>query len=796
MSHILLIVESPAKCPKIESFLGNKYKCVASFGHLRELNSLKNIDINNNFKATYEVVNDNKKKAHIKTLKRQIKDASEVILATDDDREGEAIAWHICMLFNLSLTSTKRIIFHEITEKAIKHAISNPTIIDLNKVYAQQSRQILDILVGFKISPILWEKIVKKKENSLSAGRCQTPALRLIYDNQIEIDNNPGDKVYNTIGYFTNKCISFELNIHHTDQEEMYIFLENTSDFSHVFNKSERKRTEKKPPQPFTTSRLQQQASNEMRCSPKETMRICQKLYEGGYITYMRTDSKKYSKEFINETKKYILENYNDMKYINPEIDNYISESNENESSNESNESNESKKTNKNNKNTKNKKDEVTPQEAHEAIRPTNVYLKQVPSEMTSKEQKMYRLIRENSIESCMSSAEYWAFKCSINGYKESKYIKNCELLDFLGWKAVKNNDKNDKNDLEYHYLSSLDNNFNLSFLKICSTLTLKNCKQHYTEAKLVQLLEDKGIGRPSTYSMLVDKIQERKYVSKKDVQGKEIECIDFELDNDYTIEEKVSKREFGNEKNKLVLEPLGKIVIEFLIEHFNNIFSYGYTKEMEDKLDEINKGKLKSELVCKECLNEIETSCNELDLNKINIPIDENHFYIIGKHGPVIKCIDCKKISFKAVKKDLDLTKIRNNEYTLEDLLEVKEENSENDIGNYENNKIYVKKGKYGLFARWNDKTISLASLGNRPIANIRSEEVIEIIKSTNSSIIRVVDENTTIRKGKYGDYVYHKKSNMKKPIFFKLNEFEDDYKTCDVENILSWYKIKFSSP
>lgn len=782
MSYILLIVESPAKCKKIEGFLGNGYKCVASFGHLREITGLNSIDITNNFNTRYDIVDDAKKKSHIKTLKKQITESSEVILATDDDREGEAIAWHICMLFGLSLTTTKRIIFHEITEKAIKNAVNNPTIIDMNKVHAQQSRQILDMLVGFKVSPILWSKIVKNNQNSLSAGRCQTPALRLIYDNQIEIDKHPGEKVYNTIGYFTSKCIAFELNVQHTTEDKMSDFLESSSDFSHIFNKTERKQTEKSPPQPLTTSRLQQQASNEMRCSPKETMSICQKLYEGGYITYMRTDSKKYSKEFVENTKKYILQNYNHDRYINPHIDNYCNEENVIQTPIK--------------KNKKSIKNEVQPQEAHEAIRPTNIYLKSIPSEMSPREQKMYKLIREITLESCMSPAKYWTFKCMITGYDNSVYEKTCELLDFLGWKAVKNNDKNektDKNDADYHYLFSLSNNSEICFLKICSTITLKNCKQHYTEAKLVQLLEEKGIGRPSTYSMLVDKIQDRNYVTKKDVQGIEIVCTDFELSNDYTLEEKVTKREFGNEKGKLVINPLGKIVIEFLINNFDNIFNYDYTKQMEEKLDEINKGHMVWQQLCKECLDEIELSCNNFNLDKINIQIDENHFYIVGKHGPVIKCIGEKNsITFKQVKKDIDLGRLERKEYNLEDILESsREDKQDNSLGEYINNKIYIKKGKFGLYAMWGEKKFSLSSFGNRPIENINLEEVIEIIKKKNTDIVRVLDENTSIRNGTFGDYIYHKKSNMKKPLFFKLNEFKQDYKTCSTVEILNWYNL-----
>ena len=316
----LVIVESPAKCKKIEEYLGPGYKCIASFGHLRELTSLKNIDFANNFNANYTNIENPIKTKQISLLKKVIASADDVILATDDDREGEAIAWHICMMFNLNIEKTKRIVFHEITESAILNAIKNPRILNMNIVNAQQARQILDLLVGFKISPILWNNIVKNADNSLSAGRCQTPALRLIYDNQKEIDANPGIKKYNTTGFFTNNCIPFDLSKKYEDEDELINFLEGSVDFKHVFTCSSPEKILKSPPEPFTTSRLQQVSSNEMHISPKETMKICQTLYEGGYITYMRTNSKTYSKDFVESVKKYIDKTY-DVTYINKNID-------------------------------------------------------------------------------------------------------------------------------------------------------------------------------------------------------------------------------------------------------------------------------------------------------------------------------------------------------------------------------------------------------------------------------------------------------------------------------------------
>ena len=289
----LVIVESPAKCGKIEKFLGSGYKCCASFGHIRDIkDGLKGINIANNFSPTFGLLANKMK--YISRLRREIGKATEVILATDDDREGEAIAWHICQVFNLPINTTKRIIFHEITKTGITHAIrANPTILNMHTVHAQQARQVLDLIVGFRLSPLLWKHVSHTAKSVLSAGRCQTPALRLIYDNQKEINDSPGKTKYDTIGVFVG--FPFQLNYHYADREKMETFLEESVSHDHVYIAPTPKSVVKRQPTPFTTSGLQQKASNELHFSPKRTMSVAQKLYEGGYITYMRTDSKTYS---------------------------------------------------------------------------------------------------------------------------------------------------------------------------------------------------------------------------------------------------------------------------------------------------------------------------------------------------------------------------------------------------------------------------------------------------------------------------------------------------------------------
>ena len=316
MSYILILVESPAKCSKIEKFLGPGHKVLGSYGHITHLSKLTQIDVENNYKPSFEIIES--KQMQINKIKRAINQAKETILATDDDREGEAIAWHICQVFNLNIETTKRIIFHEITEKAIKKSLINPGTINMDLVYAQQGRQILDLIVGFKLSPLLWKHIVYNTKNSLSAGRCQTPALRIIYDNYKDILESPGKLSFNSTGFFTSKNIQFNLNYNHDSDESIKEFLEKSINHNYILNKSQEKETKKNHPQPFTTSGLQQSANSNINSSPKETMALAQKLYEGGYITYMRTDSKVYSEEFVNKCHAFIKNKYNE-KFINIE---------------------------------------------------------------------------------------------------------------------------------------------------------------------------------------------------------------------------------------------------------------------------------------------------------------------------------------------------------------------------------------------------------------------------------------------------------------------------------------------
>ena len=774
MGKTLVIVESPAKCKKIESYLGEGYRCIASYGHIQGLDNslgMRCIDVNNQFKPVY--IHLSEKQQQIQRLISECGRATEVILATDDDREGEAIAWHICKVCGLSPETTKRILFHEITKPAITQAVQNPTRINMNTIYAQQARQILDFVVGYTISPILWEHISRHTKEGLSAGRCQTPALRLVYDNQKEIDESPGKKVYNTTGYFTSLNLPFQLNHYYALEKPMETFLEESVNFEHKYICQKPRETKKQPPSPFTTSMLQQTASSMLHISPKDTMKICQKLYEGGYITYMRTDSKTLSKEFLEKIEPLIKQKYGDM-YVREnlmELSERIQEK--------------PKKTKKTKK--KKEEEESTVQEAHEAIRPTDMLRDKLPDTMEPREKKMYLLIWRTTMEACMATAQYLSLSASISAYEGYQYRYSTEKVVFPGWKIVVGYEE--ENPI-YELLLTLKSDSDIEYKKIESKVSMKELKSHYTEAKLISLLEQRGIGRPSTFSSLLDKIQERGYVKKENVKGKSISCTDYVLEDD-AIEETVSQREFGNEKGKLVVQPTGYLVIEFLIKHFPDLFDYGYTKQMEDRLDKIAKAEEIWHELCNECYQDIQVASRELVSTKVTIPIDEYHTYIIGKYGPVIKYNptgDKNDITFKSVKKDLDMEALKRGELSLESIVEIKETVGR-ELGEYQGHTLYLKKGKFGLYVEWGQQKRSLKTLQNVSECDITFDLVQTTVLSVNKSILREISSDMSVRTGKYGAYIYYKTEGMTKPSFKSLKGFKDDYEKCSKKKILDYY-------
>ena len=737
----LVIVESPAKCKKIEGYLGNGYKCVASFGHIYQLTD---VEKSNNYTPQFKLLT--MKGKYIANLRKQIKSASEVILATDDDREGEAIAWHICRLAKLPVKTTKRIIFHEITKSAVQNAINHPTTIDMMKVNAQLGRQVLDRLVGFTISPVLWKQFFHggKNKSGLSAGRCQTPALRLVYENQLDIDNEPGKKVFETTGHFTKHNLPFKLNHEFETNDNIEEFLEESVNFDHVLEKPNAPTNSiRKAPLPFSTSSLQQRASNELHFSPKRTMQLAQKLYENGYITYMRTDNKKYSKEFVKKVipfikNKWIVDNTyirNNMGFIT------IGE-------------------------TKKKKDD-TAQEAHEAIRPTKLTVESVT--LGEAENRLYKLIWSNTVESCMSDAKMHVITATVSAPFDNKYLYKAEQVDFPGWMIVRGYEKTNK----IFGLISKFKKKQVNYKKIYSKQNLKNLKTHFTEARLVQLLEKKGIGRPSTFSSLISKIQEREYVKKGNVEGKAISCTDYQLIEDELDEIEIT-RTFGNEKNKLLIQPLGIMVIEFLLKQFDSLFVYEYTEKMEKELDRISSGNLEWQDLCKSCDTTIKDLMGKITINKSHIRVDDDHVYMIGKWGPVVKYEKDGVTEFKNVKKDLDIDKLKNGEYKLEDIIEESVKFGGRSLGSFKNNEVILKKGKFGIYMTCDGKNYSLKSI-KKTLNSIRLEDVIDILlgtKSTNPKVLKILNSDMSIRKGKYGPYLFYKTKTMSKPRFFGIYE------------------------
>jgi DNA topoisomerase-1 len=882
-------VESPAKCQKIETYLGkDKYMCLASFGHIREIaDGLKSIDVDRDFAIKFAIMSS--KYAQVAKLRTAIADASEVILATDDDREGEAIAWHLCQVFHLSVSTTKRIIFHEITEPALKAAVAAPRTIDMSLVLAQQARQVLDLIVGYKISPVLWTYVA---HTNLSAGRCQTPALRLIYENYKEIEASTAVLVYTVSGIFTKLNLTFHLSREiessaaDSSVSGLETFIRETaaapdSGFRATVGGSgsgtPAKKVTKAPPSPYSTSTLQQAASNELHLSPKDTMSVAQKLYEQGYITYMRTDSKVYSAEFVAKACDYIRKRFAGAGAgAGDELIGNLS-------------------------GTKHAKDSAAAAAAHEAIRPTDISRTLLPQSCHPREHRLYSLIHRNTLESLMAPAVCQTITMAITSPvmvagAACEYRYTAEQVIKPGWKLVAGG--YDTEAKEYTYFASLASASAttttpvMPFKRIMTKCSLRNSKSHYTESGLVQLLEKKGIGRPSTFSSLIDKIQEREYVKLQDVRGKPVECREFMISENKSIESKTEVREIGGESRKLVIQPLGIIVIEFLLAHFAPLFEYEFTKNMENQLDEIATGGMVWHELCYKCWFEVAAQLRELKergVIKEEIQIDDRHSYIMGKNGPVIRCrvtdddsddgdadsdTDTSvsetthsaekkpKFIFKSVRPDLEYTKIQRGEYSLAYMLgeegggvvsssapaPISVAGGGRLMGQYQGQDVIIKSGKYGAYVTWGNTNLSLRPLlqqgGGAPTIaaaggkyahksktttnqksefDLTLEDIIKFIErnsavatpsSTDASdepttsapatyiqgqILRTIDENTTIRYGRYGPYIFHKTQKMTKPAFVALKGFPEahgNYITCDAAKIHEWITADAAAP
>ncbi len=813
-AKFLVIVESPSKCNKIEQYLGPDYQCIASKGHIRELTGLKNIDVKNDFHPTFTLIAE--KADHVKQMSKVIQQYKHgaIYLATDDDREGEGIAWHICQVFNLPVETTKRILFHEITKAAVQDAVKSPGLINMNVVYAQQTRQILDVIVGFKTSPLLWKHIHSSKSKALSAGRCQTPALRLVYDNEMEKKTAGLEMRYKTVGHFFSPAIDFVLDREFEMAADIEIFLDKSRDHKHSLAIGPAKPTKKAPPKPFNTSRLLQVASSVLHTSPKQTMQLCQSLYQNGFITYMRTENTKYAGPFLETMRKFILDEYveNGSKYLG-------------------------------NLDALENNDKTNP---HEAIRVTNIQLRRLSETADAKEAAMYSLIWRTTLESCMAVAEYNTTTVSISGPEmtvsntkaSTSYKHVLEIPVFLGWKQVAQDRKTsivchntkenmDADDLQddqdaskrLFFFKSLSKATcaNVPFSYIESTVVVRNKHSYYTEASLIQRLEELGIGRPSTFAMLVDTIQDRGYVKRMDLEGIVQDCVEYKLVDkginktakDAIVEKHTVKKPFGKEKNKLLIQPTGILCIEFLVQHFTELFSYDYTKKMEDELDvmmscnsdvvETGSNSSKTLLIdlCRRCYVDLTKLIKSMHIEKVEYAIDDDHTLCFQQYGPTIKSVDEDgNKSYKKVKGDMkiDLEKMKHGEYTVEDLVEVSVPEI---LGEYRGHPLHLKTGRYGPYLQWSDKKQSVKAM-DIDVKEITFELAVAFLDKVlgesarappqNKNVLSALTTDLSIRSGKFGPYIFYQTVDMKTPTFFPMKKCPHDYKTCKVDVLVKW--------
>jgi DNA topoisomerase-1 len=702
----LLLVESPSKCDIIRKYLGSDYTVLATYGHFRNISTLKDISVTEtDINIKYTVADSKKTHNILNTIRKEISSTDEVILATDDDREGEAIAWHVCNYFSLPIETTRRIIFHEITQDSIRSAVNMIQYIDMNKVHAQMARQLLDIFIGFKISPLLWKYISNKNEKyCLSAGRCQTPALKLIQDNheKIQIKEMQKDHTphYEVVGYFTHLHIPFKLNGLLTN-EEIPDFLEQSKNHLHIYSVSPISTCVIQPPLPFNTSRLIQASYNAHQLSPNITMKLCQKLYEGGFITYMRTDNSKYSQYFVNSVAKYIKDISN-TPAIYPDMKRIVEHN----------------------------------RSAHEAIRPTNIFTSDISHKVDKLTSNLYKLIWTNSISSCLEPALMEVLKVSLNAPFGKQYEYSSQRPIREGWTKYSSSKKTTDNNSIYNYLLKLSPGTSLKYNHIYTPYYIEPREGRYTESALVRILETEGIGRPSTYAGILDKLQSKNYVSRISIPGIEYPVTEYKLLDDVvtTIHD---VKTIGSEKNKLVIQNTGIAVSQFLYTYFEPLFNIGYTRQTEEELDAITLGQLDWKSVCFKNYTYICNMVKEVTTNNVErfgIIIDDMHTYIIGKYGPVIKRISLEgEVSFLPVNPNIDISAVQNSSYTLKDILapekDKKVETNAGLFGCYDGKDIIVKTGRYGRFIVYGDLTKSIKCFGTRDITNITMEEMIKVI-------------------------------------------------------------------
>ena len=758
MQENLVIVESPAKAKKIEEFLGKDYKVMSSYGHIRDLKK-KELSINEKtMEPDYEIPEEKKKL--VTELKTNAKKAKKIWLASDEDREGEAISWHLCEVLGLDEEKTNRIVFHEITKQAILDAIKNPRHLDMNLVNAQQARRVLDRLVGFKLSPILWRKV----KPALSAGRVQSVAVRLIVEREREIQKFQSVPYYRVTAIFAlisdsgNATeVKAELDQRFNTHEEVEAFLEKCKDAKFMVESVTKKPLKRSPAPPFTTSTLQQEAARKLGFTVVQTMMIAQKLYESGRITYMRTDSVNLSTLCSNASKDEIIREYG-KEYSQTRAYHTSSKG---------------------------------AQEAHEAIRPT--YMNEPTIEGTAQEKRLYELIWKRTIASQMADAQLEKTTININiGNTSEKFVAIGEVVSFDGFLKVYLESTDDEKHAEdsSHILPALKEGDELQRREILATEKYSLAPARYTEASLVKKLEDLGIGRPSTYAPTISTIQQRQYVVKGDKTGEE---RTFTIDSlkGIKITQKLKKEMAGSEKGKLLPTDIGIVVNDFLMENFPNIMNYNFTADVEKKFDDIAEGKTEWTNWMKDFdkgfepeVKEVLEARNQHKAGERNLGNDPKTgkpvFVKIGRFGPVVQigsAEDKDKPQFAQLPSDKSIETI-----TLEEALELFKLPRE--LGDYEGITVTVSSGRYGPYILHNRKYVSIPKEDD-PLT-ITLDRAIELIKEKREAEekrhLKVFDEDDKmeILNGKYGPYIAYDGKNYRIPKAKHESAEELTYEEC----------------
>ena len=763
MSSNLVIVESPAKAKTIEKYLGKDFKVTSCYGHIRDLaKDDKSIDKENGFIPTY-IPSPDKKKV-IKELQTLKKKSSKVYIATDNDREGEAIAWHLKEILNLNEEEYERIVFREITKKAVLNSIENPTKINMDLVNAQQARRVLDRLVGFEISPILWKKI----KRGLSAGRVQSVAVKFVVDRENEISIFKPESSFKTTAIFSLNSEKFtaELNTRFNNQEESERFLNECKNTSFKVKNIEKKPSKRSPSAPFTTSTLQQEASRKIGFSPSLTMSTAQRLYEAGHITYMRTDSVNLSDEALENSKNVIESSYGN-DYFKRRV--FKTKSN-------------------------------SAQEAHEAIRPTNFSLDNAGK--TDTEKKLYNLIWRRTLASQMSESIFERTVVNINNGNKFEFKASGEIMVFDGFlKLYNDNSENTK------LLPKLQKDSILNTEEILCKQVFTKHPPRYSEASLIKKMEDSGIGRPSTFAETIRKIKEREYVVKEERDGKIIKSNEIRLiSNEISYEIKEEKT--GFEKNKIYPTNMGMFVTEFLNENFNSSFmDYSFTAKTESQLDQIAyKGRNWNSMI-EEFYVVFSKLFDNVPEERYQLEKELGEFQgkkmiaRVAKFGPVIQ-IGEKEDADEGFPKYFNMSSeqlirhISINEAL--DRINKKEENNSLPTFEYDKGNIELKNGRYGFYLRFNDKNYKIDKEKYPEPKNLSADQAIEIVNTPiekSKDILKEFDNGLQIRLGKYGKPPYFLavrgteignifKEKRKKPFVGIPKEILEKYKN-DIQSI-----------